>query len=268
MSSTVCRGSQTCLDPALLHERRVLGLKSPLPKSNSHPSALVHLNNGGSSCKSQENTDVGWSFFKPLGNLSCGENAESDVVYVHPRLARCRFMNEKSLAMCTESLGSESGSESISDCISLFSAEGNSVGSREMESERISCERKKKMSRLTSFPPPLSSISGSAGGVKVMRSHRESGRLVLEAVTLPFNHIYKFHAERSEGRLRLSLVKHRAPESDKEEAKEEDDQFHVEEEEEENEAYVRDKKRGSGRKGASGQEEEEEEDEDEEEEEE
>ncbi|PPE00036.1 hypothetical protein GOBAR_DD02928 [Gossypium barbadense] len=102
--------------------------------------------------------------------------------------------------MCTERLGSETGSD-VSD-ISLLSLQTgvyNPSNSKPRESSL-----KRKTSRINTFPPPLTSITGS-NGVQV-KSHREGSRLVLQAVTIPPCHTY-FHAERSEGRLRLSLFK-------------------------------------------------------------
>ena len=66
------------------------------------------------------------------------------------------------------------------------------------------CFASKRTNRSTvSFPPPLTSVSGS-NGVQV-RPHRGGGRLVLQVVTVSSSQSY-FHAERSGGRLRLCLV--------------------------------------------------------------
>ncbi|KAK8718035.1 hypothetical protein V6N13_045284 [Hibiscus sabdariffa] len=177
----------------------------------------------------------GWSFLQSLD--SCKDSTEHKEIYVHP-LAKSSACNlsDKSLDMCTESLGSETGSE-IGDCSDdiLF-----------LSSETVGCDSPKRrensvsrgMSRSSIFPPPLTSISGSGSTVSYnplnirkmshggrfpppltsisgsngvhITSHREGGRLVLQAVSVPTCHTY-MHAERSEGRLRLSLLKEVTP---------------------------------------------------------
>ncbi|CBI32338.3 unnamed protein product, partial [Vitis vinifera] len=84
------------------------------------------------------------------------------------------------------------------------------------------------MTRSTSFPPPLTSISSRGGGGLQVRPHREDGRLVIEAVAIPACHSY-FHADRSDGRLRLQLLKDCFQNCNNEATKEEDDEQVVEE---------------------------------------
>ncbi|KAG6774472.1 hypothetical protein POTOM_021825 [Populus tomentosa] len=105
--------------------------------------------------------------------------------------------------MCTESLGSETGSEmsESSDDMAVLPLENMNYETRETPKSREA----RRTSRSVSFPPPLSSISGS-NNVRVM-PHREGGRLVLEAVTISSCHAY-LHAERTDGRLRLHLMNH------------------------------------------------------------
>ncbi|KAE8665441.1 hypothetical protein F3Y22_tig00112614pilonHSYRG00065 [Hibiscus syriacus] len=203
-------------------------------------------NNNGSDCKPIVNRHIdigGWRFLQSLASRK--DSTEHNEVYVHP-LAKSSACNlsEKSLHMCTESLGSETGSE-ISDCsddILFLSSE--TVGRHTPKprenfvTRRMSCSgsttgrgssfpppltsisgsgstvyynplNTRRMSRSSStFPPPLTSISGS-NGVRVT-SHREGGRLVLQAVSAPTCNTY-MHAERSEGRLRLCLLKQGTP---------------------------------------------------------
>lgn len=104
--------------------------------------------------------------------------------------------------MCTESLGSETGSSVID------SEDMNELCCNEKQKPKgggggESCKKVKKESK---FPPPLSSISASEGGVQV-QTHREGGRLVIKAYSFPISSSPCFQAERKNGRLRLSLVR-------------------------------------------------------------
>ncbi|KAE8720765.1 Mitochondrial Rho GTPase [Hibiscus syriacus] len=213
MSLSVCHELQSCMD--LRHiESRFMSLKLAPPKTNFPSSSIAStepkpmpytgVKDAIDDCKPIGNRNVDascWSFLQSLA-ADDSNSTPSDKVYVHPLVKRSTSMlTERSLEMCTESLGSETGSEvseSIDD-ISLLSLENVVYNSKPRESPR-----RIKASRVNSFPPPLTSISGS-NGVKV-KSHREGGRLVLEAVTIPPCNSY-FHTERSEGRLRLSLFK-------------------------------------------------------------
>jgi hypothetical protein len=149
----------------------------------------------------------GWSFLQSIANNTSQTTKENDKVYVPPNFKRSSSMlNEKSLEMCTESLGSETGSEmsESSDDMAVLPLENVNYETRETPKSREA----RRTSRSVSFPPPLSSISGS-NNVRV-RPHREGGRLVLEAVTVSSCHVH-LHAERTDGRLRLHLMKDSSP---------------------------------------------------------
>ncbi|XVF72417.1 hypothetical protein PTKIN_Ptkin12aG0119700 [Pterospermum kingtungense] len=250
MSSSVRQGLQSRLEPSL--ESRFLRLKLAPPQTNFPGSIAPTLcftnpaptepepepmpmpyneetnpiisndnkNNNSSDCKliGNQNIDMGgWSFLQSLATAK--DSTEHDKVYVQPLVkSSASTLSEKSLEMCTESLGSETGSEvnEKSDDIALLSPETMVFNPPKPRESVVT----KKMSRICSFPPPLTSISGSSG-VQV-KSHREGGRLVIQAVTIPPCHSY-FHAERSEGRLRLSLLKEAAPMFEEEEDQEEDE---------------------------------------------
>ncbi|PPD93615.1 hypothetical protein GOBAR_DD09446 [Gossypium barbadense] len=197
MSSSVCQGLQSCLEVV---ESRVSRLKLAPPKSNFPPS-IVTTDPKPTVYNEEKNTTItntndmgGWSCIQSLSNAKA--STENDKVYVHPLVKRSASrLSEKSLEMCTERLGSETGSE-VSDCsddISLFSMD--------TRSQTVACNIPpkpraiRKMSRSSSFPPPLTSISGS--NCVQVKSHREGGRLVLQAVSFPPSHTY-FHAEQEE----------------------------------------------------------------------
>lgn len=111
--------------------------------------------------------------------------------YVHP-LSRNSFLSSKSLEMCTESLGSETGC-GIDQSSHLAPA----------EEVKTRANKAKTKQQSIGFPPPLTSIGG---GVEV-QTHREGGRLVIKAVASSASNCGVFQAERGNGRLRLSLVK-------------------------------------------------------------
>ncbi|XP_057422543.1 protein FANTASTIC FOUR 2-like [Lotus japonicus] len=204
-SSSVCQGLQSCLEPRLI-EPHVLNLKLAPTRSNSNLSPSPEFSSFRRSSSSSffsilesdqnvKESKSGWSF------LQSSENN----VYVHPsfKLSSSKFSAE-SLELCTESLGCETGSSNAVDNgtdhdMSLFSSESNSSYAVKRNSES------KKLNRVSSnFPPPLTSMA-EFGGFQV-RSHREDGRLILEALTSSSPKPY-FQAERENGRLRLRLFK-------------------------------------------------------------
>ncbi|KAH6826050.1 hypothetical protein C2S53_001487 [Perilla frutescens var. hirtella] len=132
----------------------------------------------------------------------------SNAGYVHPlSKASSSFLSANSLEMCTESLGSETGSN-----IHQFDFEELMINMEERERQRQrgiqppqSIKKAKHGGGGGGFPPPLTSISGSEC-VRV-RTHREGGRLVIKAFTLSSSGSNSFVAERGNGRLRLSLLK-------------------------------------------------------------
>ncbi|KAF5732764.1 hypothetical protein HS088_TW17G00294 [Tripterygium wilfordii] len=220
MSSSVCQG----LDFNLFNA----SLKPSLTDSEVHKEE--------NNMKSNDNIDMrGWSFLQSLSNISEINNnnnnkeaIENEKVYVHPLQNRFSSskLSTKSLEMCTESLGSETGSDcsESSDEIHFTPSQeqlDNFESSPKYYKNRVT---QKRMKRCASFPPPLTSISGTSG-VR-LRPHREGGRLILKAESASSCLNY-FQAERSNGRLRLSLPKHFSPDCNHDEDEDED----VEEEE-------------------------------------
>ncbi|PSS14620.1 Protein FANTASTIC FOUR like [Actinidia chinensis var. chinensis] len=198
MSPMFCQGLQSCLEPSVLRQK-----------------------------------DVEFrSFIQALTNISHNQNelmTEKEKVYVHPlsrRSSSSSTLSMKSLEMCTESLGSETGSEisERSDELSLISYKTeNSLFKQESKSLEFS----RKLISTNSFPPPLSSISGS-DSFRV-RPHREGGRLVIKAVTVSSSDGY-FQMERVDGRLRLCLVKCNSLICEEAEEKDDDDDDEEEDE--------------------------------------
>ncbi|RWW68824.1 hypothetical protein BHE74_00023632 [Ensete ventricosum] len=160
--------------------------------------------------------------------------------YVHPLMRRSSsLLSQESLEMCTESLGSETGSGDFSSfvddldyccppkfddeekevemkCVCEAQATAIVAGGAEVRAvERgESRPRGKELTtsvnyhcstgRPRSFPPPLPSISRRNGPCLHMRPHRRDGRLVVEAVLVASRNY--LHAQRVDGRLLLSFV--------------------------------------------------------------
>ncbi|XP_031499073.1 protein FAF-like, chloroplastic [Nymphaea colorata] len=193
--------------------------------------------------------------------------------YVHPLVRRSSSsLSSKSLELCTESLGSETGSEFCfsppSPTASFFSSLPPSPSSEAMEEEGGGeegldflfggeADRRKgnqeideekwfnynctisRRSPARSFPPPLPSISRRDGPRLHMKPHRQDGRLVLQAVALP-SHNY-LQAQRQGGRLLLSFIPTPQQQKQEEEAEEEEEEEEEDEEvavEEEGDAEV------------------------------
>ncbi|KAG0499433.1 hypothetical protein HPP92_004124 [Vanilla planifolia] len=151
--------------------------------------------------------------------------------YINPAVG-CKsiLMSQRSLEVCTESLGSETGSDGFSsgDELDCWLSSKGEKDEEEDGGEEISGENEKaefttvgmqgrkelstvnyhcsigSRSPMRSFPPPLSSISLRGGPCIKMRPRRSNGRLVVEAVPVP-SHNY-LHAERHDGRLLLSFI--------------------------------------------------------------
>lgn len=202
------------------------------------------------------NTDVcgGLSFQQILAGICSGGGAtttntttpvvEKESIYVHPLSKRSssssRILSEKSFEMCTENLGSETGTDDVMD-INILSSSSSPSPSPRGYSWRSSKKLLHSSSR--NFPPPLTTISG-ANSLQV-RSHRENGRLVLKAIESPIRHSF-LHAERSNGRLTLTLHQHpphlqNMDTQNENNQEQQEEEFEEEEEEEENEiSYIND----------------------------
>lgn len=148
--------------------------------------------------------------------------------YVSPRVRRS--MSQKSLEICTESLGCETGSGDFTasldavDMSSFFDSPlpaapveaeesfwQHSAASSDEQSEaeddivavNYHCSGGRRSPR-RSFPPPLPSMSSRDGTCLKMCSRRQDGRLVVEAVVVrPRGYL---QANRQGGRLCLSFI--------------------------------------------------------------
>ncbi|KAJ4722402.1 protein FANTASTIC FOUR 3-like [Melia azedarach] len=259
MAAIVCQGLQSCLESQVLEPRALrLRLSSPRPhfsqplelaiKSCFFDSNTKQVDE--EKCHTDENTQLSdsvddkeknissnadsdsWSFLEAISSgsklSSKSETTDKESAYVHPLVKRSMSsLSEKSLELCTENLGSETGTDIIEDSIFSLSSSSSSSSSedcyshggnsptREQQKSRQLLGAKKASSR--SFPPPLTTISGLES--LQVRPHREDGRLIMKAIKAPSTHSL-FQAERSHGRLRLCLFKDSPSFFDSEEAQE------------------------------------------------
>lgn len=183
-----------------------------------------------------QNLDVGgWSFLQyfsePKGIVQNREDDTMKTAYVHP--IEKRSVAKLSLEMCTESLGTENGSDS-GDEMSLLALEATNIS-------MISLTKKPQketnlMTRENSFPPPLKSVNGFNNS-RMVKSYKEDGRLVVQAIRV-CSPPRCFVSERREGRLRLCLSENSLYSQDGEEEFQENEsgfQGHEDKEEEKGE---------------------------------
>ncbi|XP_058077707.1 protein FANTASTIC FOUR 4-like [Magnolia sinica] len=209
MSSTIFQGLQSCLEPRLI-EKRVLTLRLASPKlqiSHKADSQDINFVNGSlcmpepdikelekfpSNAAEYEASLGGWSSIYSL------TNTQKESTYKPPLFTRSSStLSEKSLELCTENLGCETGSDIASD--DGFNSSPHTDSGRKSPL-RWEGRRQHKNSRVDRFPPPLTTIAGQ-DCIRV-RPQREGGRLVLKAIPVPSPRAC-FQAERSDGHLRL-----------------------------------------------------------------
>lgn len=210
MATIVCQGLES---QQLCEPRTTLRLKLSSQKQQPFDFAFK-------SCFFDSNTNQSplnkpkhsFSFLEAITSNTKNQNENRDQVYVHPLSKRSvSSLSEKSLKLCTENLGSETGTDIIEDDALLFSRDFNSLTDEE-ENSRFEVKRSVKSRSDSNFPPPLTTITGMES-VQV-RTHREDGRLILKAVKAPSPHSL-FQTERSHGRLRLTMFKDSVFDSDK-----------------------------------------------------
>ncbi|XP_065027765.1 protein FAF-like, chloroplastic [Musa acuminata AAA Group] len=204
---------------------------SPADRYRSEEDRPPALKEGGEEPPSQ--FDI-WSAIQSQKTAAAAADQPA-TPYVHPLVRRSSSsLSQKSLEICTESLGSETGSDdffSFMDDLPLLddkekeeetkyvhekqdaAAEAGEViaaerGERsprgkELTSVNYHCSISRR-SPPRSFPPPLPSISRRDGPCFHMRPHRCDGRLVVEAVPVPPQNY--LHARRVDGRLVLSFI--------------------------------------------------------------
>lgn len=160
--------------------------------------------------------------------------------YVHPK--KRSTLSEQSLLMCTEALGCESGTDSsyqsLSDMDDICSS-SSEENEDEEEERNENVEFESEINKLPgnaqqkevlfgakcirsgrSFPPPLSSVSGAAVH---MRSIKQDGRLLLQAVKVDSQKYLRAH--RHGGRLQLHFIRSPPNCSQAEDEREKEEEF-------------------------------------------
>ncbi|KAG2670654.1 hypothetical protein I3760_14G095900 [Carya illinoinensis] len=166
--------------------------------------------------------------------------------YTHPLAKKsASSLSGKSLEICTESLGSESAADGFASDPSSETEDGEEEEQQQQDLKVFSQapDHREELrvakyhyastdqkSKPKSFPPPLPSLSRKDGASLLMKTSRDNGRLVLEAVTVPSQN--QFRAERQDGRLVLTFLNSPSSEDAKNEKSVEGDQLQEEEEEE------------------------------------
>ncbi|GAU14886.1 hypothetical protein TSUD_46790 [Trifolium subterraneum] len=228
-------GLQTHLESQLVESRtlrlRLPNLPSPkhsidLPfKSCFRDSNMIKTNHHDENIRKSEtfqtkSNNGGWNFLDALSNISQNTSKNETTkttTYVHPQQKRSSLiLSPKSLELCTENLGNESGTDIVENDM-LLSLMGT------MEEQKQPCRQvlaTTKKVKTHNFPPPLTTIRGSES-LRV-RPHREDGRLVIEVTKIPPS-TSCFQADRSNGRLRLCFSPNQTINFDPEEDQEQED---------------------------------------------
>uniref|UniRef100_A0A7N0SYJ4 FAF domain-containing protein n=1 Tax=Kalanchoe fedtschenkoi TaxID=63787 RepID=A0A7N0SYJ4_KALFE len=213
MSTVVYQGLHQSRLESQLMESRTLKLKLSSPKlvfSHSLEMALQpRVAAVPADCDSKKldgpiSPNIGgWSILQSLPHTTTQTQFEKLQAgpYVHPSATHSAFwLSEKSLDLCTESLGSETGSEFIENSIFSSSACENKIPVK--REQRQARNREVAAAKKQLFPPPLTTMCGP-DAIHV-RAHREDGRLILKASKTPVRRSC-FQVDRSNGRLRLSF---------------------------------------------------------------
>ncbi|XP_045787441.1 protein FANTASTIC FOUR 3-like [Trifolium pratense] len=238
-------GLQTHLESQLV-ESRTLMLMLPSPKQSIdlafkscfHDSNMFKTNHHEENINKTETyqnkpNNGGWNFLDSLSNISQNTSKkETTTTYMLSQQKRSSLvLSPKSLELCTENLGSESGTDIVENDMLL-----SSLGTME---QREPCRRvlvATKKVKTQNFPPPLTTIRGSES-LRV-RPRREDGRLVIEVAKVPPS-TSCFQADRSNGRLRLCFSTNQTtsfePEEDVDDVIDENEEPHNEEEYSQNE---------------------------------
>lgn len=231
MSSTVYQGLQSCFDTRLVQQRS-LCLRLVSPKKQENPTEDPDMESPPRKCSDNHTGPEELGSFSSITSLTDTQQEKSN--YIHPPLPLRRsssLLSEKSLELCTENLGCETGSNITENNYFPSPLPSPSACSHQSEVNKSWGERRKAKSNMNrrdkcgTFPPPLSSIAG--GACIHVKPHREEGRLVLKAITSPSPCAY-FQAERSEGRLRLRLLNRSSSLTARTEADEEEEKEHHE----------------------------------------
>ncbi|KAK6139068.1 hypothetical protein DH2020_027191 [Rehmannia glutinosa] len=208
MSTIVCQNLvSSCFESQLTETTTTLKLKL----AAAPPQALdfckkQRITDDQSPADVKTNLEFGnWGFLQTIPKDKSGDYYKESY-YSKSSFSR---LSPKSLELCTENLGSETGSDIITDD-SIFSSSSPPFSPNSDSTEYSMSHKTVEKTNLPkyphhnscretkNFPPPLTSSLQ-------VRRHREGGRLIIEAVEAPFRNSY-LQAERSDGRLRLCFL--------------------------------------------------------------
>nr|XP_009763490.1 PREDICTED: protein FANTASTIC FOUR 3-like [Nicotiana sylvestris] len=225
MSTVVYQGFQSCSESHII-ETTTLKLKVPsLTAIESNMENLNEKYEDIKKCSSNKNADLaGWSSLQNLPTINSLnrklDSKEKENSYVHPlsKQHSSSRLSEKSLALCTENLGCETGTDHITESsIFSFSSDVSNTVQSQSSTTKTNIRVEYTPSSTTNYkvisntkiscrklPPPLTTLRGSHS--LQVSTHRDGGRLIIKAVEAPKVCTY-LHAERSNGRLRLCFLK-------------------------------------------------------------
>ncbi|KAK4856544.1 hypothetical protein QYF36_018560 [Acer negundo] len=171
----------------------------------------------------EEETQTQFDIWTSIQKDKNNKDLDLEKPYIHPLVKRSSSLSEKSLEICTESLGSETGSDVFSSYPSSETEDDKEINEQQQQqqAQEMSFDvedvhvhtpkynyvvgNKKSCSQSRSFPPPIPSLLSREDGASIrMQSRRDNGRLVLEAVSVPTTNNFK--AQRHDGRLVLTFI--------------------------------------------------------------
>ncbi|KAK0604193.1 hypothetical protein LWI29_013008 [Acer saccharum] len=175
----------------------------------------------------EEETQTQFDIWTSIQKDKNNKDFDLEKPYIHPLVKRSSSLSKKSLEICTESLGSETGSDVFSSYPSSETEDDKEINEQQQQQQQQEAQEmsfdvedvhvhtpkynyvvgnKKSCSQSRSFPPPIPSLLSREDGASIrMQSRRDNGRLVLEAVSVPTTNNFK--AQRHDGRLVLTLIK-------------------------------------------------------------
>ncbi|XP_060201038.1 protein FAF-like, chloroplastic [Lycium barbarum] len=195
------------------------GFFSPIKKSASSKDLLDH----SSSSEEEDDEIKGQKTSLDVWSSILSQKKDDDDMsnlqtpYIHPLVKRSTSsLSIKSLEICTENLGSETGSDGFSSYSP--SENGDVEEDKDEQQQQQYCPQsfeelgvvkynysKRSSSFPKSFPPPIPSLARGDNKPSLhMQSRRQAGRLILEAISIPPRNL--FHAHRHDGRLLLNFV--------------------------------------------------------------
>lgn len=202
---------------------------------------LKETDHGGDDDRPAERDDI-WNMIQ--AQKPPAPAAPRQAPYVHPLVRRSSsLLTQKSLEICTESLGSETGSDGFSDADGSATDRSCPGSDDEREGEEVA----PRAAPPRAFPPPLPSLARrKVESTMEMRQERQDGRLLVKVVPVASSTL--FRAQRRGGRLLLSFADTAAPpapaasdEVDRTRAQPETEQQQADEEDEEDEVEVVDR---------------------------